>query len=87
MVLMLGAEKTNNTRYCSCCQAVLICLEAEHIPETTKKTLLSVTEVTGPCAGEGSWENDIAEKAGFEVSLGSRQDTSKTRRGKMAQSG
>lgn len=31
------------------------------------------------------WENGIAEKAGFEVSLGSKQDTSKSRRGEMAQ--
>lgn len=55
--LSAGAEKTSNTRYCSYSQGVLVCLQAEHIA-ITMKTLLSITGVTGLCAGE-SWDNEL----------------------------
>lgn len=84
-----GAEKTSSTRYCSCSQRVLVCLQPEHIAETMK-TLLSFTGETGMCAGGGSWENGlnhhvIAEEAGCEASLEGRQDPCKSGRGRMAQ--
>lgn len=73
MMLVPGAEKTNNMKYCSCSQAALICLEAEDIPETMKTIIkyrrsdrLVLEKEVGRM---GSITNEISEKAGFEVSF------------------